>query len=404
MTSPTIDEARDVSLVGYHDLGNRPAFKLALARVDDRWLLYTGSFWHHGWSIVDVSDPEHPEYVRFVEGPSASRTAQIQVAGGTMVTSLERDVYGDTDAYDASLGGAYVWDVAEDPTNPKLLGHYRSGGNGTHRNFYAGGRYIYAAVRGAGPAQPGARPGGYLAIVDIDDPTHPTEVCRWPGEPPDPEWRPFFHGPAYVVGDRAYASFGGMLILDTSDVRAPRAISRVEFGDFGGVMGCHSAVPYPGRQLVVANGEATEEGADMRAKYVAVIDISDEADPKILSTFPYPRPSADASCRSYWTKGGRFGPHNQHHHQGHPDLFEPREHVVMTFFNAGLRIFSIADPHYPQEVAHFVAGEPTRTYGPRPRTGRVSHFEDVLVDSRGYIYCSDATQGLFVLRYDGELA
>jgi hypothetical protein len=134
-----------------------------------------------------------------------------------------------------------------------------------------------------------------------------------------------------------------------------------------------------------------------------VIDVSDEADPRILSTFPYPKPDASAAYESYWTKGGRFGPHNQHHHQGNPDLHQPSSHIAMTYFNAGLRIFSIEDPHYPEEIAHFVPSDPEHRYGPRPRSALVAHFEDVVIDNRGYIYCSDDNQGLFVLRYHGEL-
>ena len=61
-----------------------------IQRHGERWYLYLGHFWHHGWSIVDVTDPAAPELVRFVEGPAGLRTAQIQVAGGIMATGVER--------------------------------------------------------------------------------------------------------------------------------------------------------------------------------------------------------------------------------------------------------------------------------------------------------------------------
>jgi hypothetical protein len=421
MAIPTVAEARDISFVGYSDLAGHPAFKLSIQQVAGRWLLYTGSFWDSGWSIVDVTDPERPEYLRFVEGPPSVRTVQVQVAGGRMVTSLERNVGGaDTTGYEPGVGGAYIWDVAGDPLNPTLLGHYDSGGNGTHRNFYDGGRYLYATVRGLGPLPlggavvqpkgwtgpplgPEGTPEGYFSIVDLEDPTQPIEIARWPGSRDDPNARRYFHGPPYASGDRVYGSFGGMVILDVADVRKPTFISRLDFGDFGGAMGCHSAVPYPTAKLVVANTEGSEEGAKVRLKYAAVIDVSDEDDPRLLSTLPYPRAPAAALYGSYWTKGGRFGPHNQHHHQGHPDLHEPQIHAAMTWFNAGLRIYSLEDPYYPEEIAHFVPSDPERRYGSRPANGLVAHFEDIVIDKRGFIYCSDANQGLFVLRYDGEL-
>jgi hypothetical protein len=32
----------------------------------------------------------------------------------------------------------------------------------------------------------------------------------------------------------------------------------------------------------------------------------------------------------------------------------------------------------------------------------VTQFEDVLVDARGYVYCTDKNHGLFVLRVTGD--
>ncbi|GAA4959535.1 hypothetical protein HD597_012428 [Nonomuraea thailandensis] len=47
--------ARNVEVVGYTDMDHRPAFKMAVRQVRGRWYLYTGHFWHSGWSVVDVS-------------------------------------------------------------------------------------------------------------------------------------------------------------------------------------------------------------------------------------------------------------------------------------------------------------------------------------------------------------
>ena len=41
--------------------------------------------------------------------------------------------------------GFYIWSL-DDPENPRRLGHYRTGGDGTHRNYYAGGRYVHATA------------------------------------------------------------------------------------------------------------------------------------------------------------------------------------------------------------------------------------------------------------------
>lgn len=85
----TPTEQRGVSLVGFHDLDGRPAFKIAQQAVDGRRYLYLADFWTSGWSIVDVTDPADPEFVRHIDGPDNTFTLQVQVADGLLVTSLE---------------------------------------------------------------------------------------------------------------------------------------------------------------------------------------------------------------------------------------------------------------------------------------------------------------------------
>ena len=68
--------------------------------------------------------------------------------------------------------GFYIWDLA-DPENPQRLGHYKTGGKGTHRNYYAGGNYVHTT------ALPDGYDGHIYQIVDIADPANPKEVSRW---------------------------------------------------------------------------------------------------------------------------------------------------------------------------------------------------------------------------------
>jgi hypothetical protein len=79
----------NVDLLAYHDLDGRSGFKLALQEADGRFFLYIAGFWHSGWSILDVTDPEHPELLRWLDGPPNTMTIQVQVADGTMITALE---------------------------------------------------------------------------------------------------------------------------------------------------------------------------------------------------------------------------------------------------------------------------------------------------------------------------
>jgi hypothetical protein len=419
MTKPAAVEMRNMEYVGYHDLDGRPAIKFGMQVVDDRWYLYMGHLWHSGWSVLDVTDPAAPELVTFLEGPPNTWTLQMQVAEGRMVTALEQAAPGwGFDPDGPFEEGAYIWEVETDPVKPELLGHYRTGGTGTHRNFYAGGDYLYAtaATRGYMPY--------VLKIVDIADPTHPTEIGHfsWPGQEiaaSDDDLGDltgeeklsrtkhgfYLHGPAWVIGDRAYLSYGrvGVVILDVSDPRKPQLVSHVDFGDLGSGLGCHTVVPIPSRNLLVANSEAIAEGPEEGLNWTSVIDISDETSPRIMSTFPIPRPSPGLTYRDYFAKGGRFGPHNQHHGQGNPVLADLRNIIPLAYFNAGLRLFSIENPYLPEEVACFVPEDPTVRIGTKPASKLVTQVEDVVVDARGFIYCCDKNYGLFILRYTGEL-
>lgn len=413
---PSAVEQQNVSLVGYHDINDRPAFKLALQEFRGRWYLYMAHLWHSGWSIMDVTDPENPEFIDFIEGPADTWTLQIQVADGLMVTSLERPLEGWQPADGSGLDpegdyeeGIYIWDV-EQPTDPDLLGHFETAGTGTHRNFYAGGDYVYAC------SSPEEFTSHILSIVDISDPRSPEEVGRWwwPGQHRDEERDPrdelvfdvpgpiesfYFHGPAYVVDDRAYLSYGraGVVILDIADKTDPQMVSQIDFGGLGSSLGTHSVVPIHGTDYLVANSESIMEGDSESLNYTFILDISVEEQPRVISSMPLPRPKGRLPYKNYYEKGGRFGPHNQHHHQGMDCLWKPRDLLFMTYFNAGLRIFDISDPLSPKEAGYFVPSDPEKRIGALPNT-LVTQSEDVLVDSRGYIYMTHKNLGLYILK------
>jgi hypothetical protein len=391
-----------MTAIGYADLEGRPAFKLAMHRAGVRWYLYTATFWHPGLNIVEVTDPARPRFVRFIPGPANTWTLQIQIAEGRMITSLERIPPGwGGVAGEPYEEGFIVWDLA-DPEDPRPLGRFRTGGSGTHRNYFDGGRYVYAT------GLPEGYEGHILQIVDIDDPTHPVEVGRW--------WRPgqwvaggergapagtLLHGGAYVRGERAYLPYsaGGFVILDIADRTAPRLVSELPFSPpFQSFIAVHTAQPLTGRDLVVVNSEAIAENCAEPLGYAGLVDIADETRPRLCSLFPLPRPPEGAPYRNFCEKGGRFGPHNQHQWQYQDVLLHDEGLVFLTYFNAGLRVLDISDERLPREVAWFVPPDPAERRGPLPRTRLVCQSEDVLVDSRGNIYVSDKNHGVYVLR------
>jgi hypothetical protein len=392
--------AKNMRAVGYLDM--QPPFKLAIQEVDGRWYLYTGHVWVSGWSIIDVTDPTAPELLKFIEGPKNSWAGQMEIEDGKMMTALQRQPpsWGG-DPEQPFEEGFLTWDVS-DPVNPKLLSHYRTGGTGTHRLGYYGGRYAHITAGGLE---------GYTGdIYEIIDWEKNAEVSRWwvpgqrKGEPPD---RASLHGPPYVVGNLAYLPFGeaGVVMLDISDVSQPKFVGRLDFSPpFNPNIAVHSVLPLPGRELAVIMSEAIRTGCNEPLNHVSIVDISDPANPSLLSLFPLPVPPLGSSYQDFCEKGARFGPHNLNHHR-HSRFVENNENLVyVAYFNAGLRVFDISNPKLPREVAYFIPPNPEKRHGPFPPDTLALETEDVLVDKRGFIYISNTNQGLWILRLSGDQA
>ncbi|NEK58250.1 hypothetical protein GCU56_10245 [Geodermatophilus sabuli] len=404
---PAYTNSPGLEFVSYHDLEERPAFKLALHPVDGRWLLYTGHIWHNGWSVLDVTDPAAPEFRAFVEGPPNTWTLQVQVADGLLVTALEEIGGPDEERAVALWGrqrgvphdeGVLFWDLAQ-PEAPRRLGQFRTGGAGTHRNYYVGGDRAYLAANMAGYR------GNIFVSLDVSDPADPREVGRWHfpgqwiagGETPDDEH--YLHGPPYVLGDRAYVPYGraGFVILDLSVESEPRLVGRLDIGDFGSIIGVHSVLPIPERGLAVVSTEVIMEGGQDPMNLVVTVDLSDETRPRPLGHFPVPVPPAELRIADFDELGGRFGPHNIHLPHGLPWLAAVEDHVHVTYENAGLWTFDISNPRLPRVRDHFIPAAPTVRRGLLPRQ-LATQTEDVLVDARGYVYISDKNHGLFILK------
>src|SRR5262249_32303716 len=66
----------------------------------------------------------------------------------------------------------------------------------------------------------------------------------------------------------------------------------------GSTIAVHSAVPLPGRNVVVINSEALHEYCDEPASYAATVDIADESDPILMALFPNPGRRAATTPRA----------------------------------------------------------------------------------------------------------
>lgn len=395
--------ANNVQAVGYSDLNGKPAFKMSIREHNGHWYLYTGHFWDSGWSIVDVTDPTAPNVVKFISGPNNTFTLQMGLSGNIMITALEKifpNFGGNPEKpFDE---GVLIWDIS-DPVNPRKLGQFRTGGTGTHRNFYSGGRYVHLAA-----GMPGYD-GNIYVIIDISDPAQPVEAGRWwvPGQHTvegEKLYKPYvsLHGPPYVVENLAYLPYGseGIIVLDINNMSRIEEISRLSFSPpFHSQFSVHSVLPLPEKGLAYVNSEDTSYGKGP-LHHASIVDISDPSNPMLLSLFPEPVPPAEAPYRDFFEKGGWSGPHNINILQHNRDVEKQGELFYIAHFNAGLRVYSVKDPRLPVEVGYFIPPEPRKRYGPMPEGELVTQTEDVLVDRRGFIYITDKNQGLWILKYE----
>ncbi|HEV2302775.1 MAG TPA: hypothetical protein VGR91_14505, partial [Stellaceae bacterium] len=112
-----------------------------------------------------------------------------------------------------------------------------------------------------------------------------------------------------------------------------------------------------------------------------------------LAPFP-PVPNQQALCRA----GGRFGAHNIDMNRPVATSRTLKNTVVGSFFNGGVRAYSIADPSHPMEIGYVIPAPP-----PNNPTHTIQ-INDIYVDEHGLIYANDRlTGGLYVIRYTGKV-
>jgi hypothetical protein len=430
--APAAAEARDMELVGHHDLQGRSAYQPTLHARGERVLAYVG---HHagaapnpltgktepnGTSILDVTDPARPVYLAHVPGPGAGGAQMVRVCDGATLPHGARDrVYM---LRTEGNGGHAVWDVT-DPRAPYLLKTVESGLSHTHKSWWDCESGIAYLVSDGRPR--GWRSHRIMAVHDLSNPARPRFVRAFglPGQEPGATGPvpAGLHGPI-ALGKRVYLAYGtgsdGVIqILDRerllegppggrgdrfAPTRANLLYPQVGRLDMPSFWGAHTTFPVVGmrleelsrhgsgatRDFLLTVSEENYQGCSGPPQMAWLVDITDEARPFPVSTLRVPDPDG-----RFCARGGRFGPHASN------ESFAPRFYrklVFLSWFSAGVRVFDIRDPFDPREVAWFIP--------PRP-DGGVIQTNNVEVDERGYVYAVDrAGAGLHVLRLTGRAA
>ena len=398
--------------ISYSDQGGRPD---AVQVMVNRKHVYVGHMFSNGITVLDANDPRNLKPVTYwsLGQGDFTRTHQIQTANDLLLASNGANIVA-MQSYDGQRG-YFENNLADSITNRKK---FRSGlsihdiskpgelreiafleipGFGINRTFWTGGRYAYVSAHFDGYTD------HILCIVDLNNITKPEIVSRWSlpgmnraaGEKPvlGPGRRSALHH-MIVAGDRGYACWrdAGLTVHDVSDARNPKLLSHLNWSPpFPG--GTHTAVPLPGRNLVVVCDEANAEKCAKGMFHTFVLDARAPQNPVPIATLPTPRD------RDYCAAPGTFGPHNIH--ENRPGSLQSEETIFTTYNNAGVRIFDIKDQFAPKEVAYWAPPAPKKMIDPRPKVTLAAKTADIYVMPDGLMYVTDWNAGLNVLQYEG---
>jgi hypothetical protein len=290
--------------------------------------------------------------------------------------------------------GLAVYDVSK-PEAPRRIGFMEVAGGGIHRVWYVGGKWAYASVLLDGFTD------YIFMTIDMSDPAQPREAGRWwiPGmnlaAGEKPSWeatrRYGLHHPI-IHDDTAYCAWrdAGMVVLDVKDRAKPKLVVHRNWSPpYGG--GTHNCLPLPERDLLVVLDEAVLDHQEDGLKLIWVFDNRVPSNPVSISTFPTP---AEADYKS---KDGHFGPHNVH--ENRPGSFVSSSLIFATYQNAGVRVFDMSDAFAPKDVGAWVPPQPVRLADTRPNRARVIQSADVFVDAAGLIYVTDYNAGLYIVEF-----
>src|SRR5882724_1709367 len=437
-------EAQNMRLVGMSDLQARSAYQPTIHRQGDRYIAYighhggtpdvpkpinklTGQAEFNGTSILDVTDPANPKYLKHIpglEGNYEDGGAQmVRVCDGK---SLPKGDPAKTYMLRVFGGRAHeVWDTT-DPANPKLLSRIGAALKDTHKNWWECDTGIAYLVSGL----PDWRTRRMTQVYDLSDPARPLLIRNFglPGQQPGASGPvpTELHGPISTgaKGNRVYLGYGtnkdGILqIVDRAKLLSgpreptPESLLAPQVGRFNlsSMNGAHTTLPVIGIEMaefakdkggnrrdfvVVVNESLVNECLEPR-QMAFIVDITDEKQPVGVSTFNVPEVGGN-----FCSRGGRFGSHSASENQ--PPMYAGRT-VFMAWFNAGVRAVDIRDPFHPREFCYYIPATTDRTDkrcvkaadgGERCKVAIQTNNLDV--DDRGYIYIVDrANTGMHIL-------
>ena len=233
-----VKESHNMNWLGHNDLQGRTAYQPTLQTYPNGKVYafvghFAGTMFNpitgvnetNGTSIVDVTQPTAPKYVKHIPGAGSQ---MVRVCNGTTgVLGTTGQVYMlRNNGSGGGNGKQEVWNVT-DPTSPVLLSTPVTNTTATHKSYWECDTGVAYIVAGQNPLTGSATPDGWFAtgsdqhikVFDLIDPAHPIYIRDYGlvGQnhpPPNPSAPSGIHGPISVttlfgtVHNRVYGAYG----------------------------------------------------------------------------------------------------------------------------------------------------------------------------------------------------
>lgn len=440
-------EAKNMRLVGMNDLQARSAYQPTIQKQGDRYIAYighhggtpdipkpmnpvTGQAEFNGTSILDVTDPKKPKYLKHLPGLEGNYEAgggqMVRICAGATLPKADKSKF-----YMLRVFGGQaheIWDVTA-PENPTLITRIEAGKD-THKNWWECDTGIAFLVSGAKDW----RVNRMTQVYDLSDPAKPVFIRNFglPGQQPGATGPvpADLHGAISTgpSGNRVYIGYGtnkgGVLQIIDRDklINGPKEptvenlkypeVARLDMMPFNGAHTTFPMLKMPiaefakdkdgkTRDIVMIVDEQILNECTEPRQLVWFVDVTVETKPMVISNFQVPEKSGN-----FCDRGGRFGSHSSNESMA-PVYFQ--KVAFIAYFNAGVRAIDVRDPYHPTEIGYFI---PSITKNTDKRCIKVDgkdrckvaiQSNNVETDDRGYVYLVDrANTGLHILELTPE--
>jgi hypothetical protein len=356
-------------------------------------------------AIVDISDPSAPAVVGEIglpfEGLAGMSSRELRAFGDRLVVM---NLQCSPSLHGCASGAGEVenlrfFDITN-PREPAVIGTYTVQGTpqfprSPHEFFLwrdpndAARVLVYLAAPG-------------VPSLEIIDATTATNLLRWDpykdGGVPRGGGDNILHSISVSFdGKTAYLSHQttGLFAVDLTGFPTLAPLTAAAQALKFGAMGPHSAVPVPGRNLLVTTEEVypTPFGAGCPWGHLRMVDIADTSRPMLLGE--YKLPENDPACAAD-APATAFTAHN---------ATVTHDLALVTWYAGGLQAVDISNPANPTQLAEF-RPEPLSTVAVEDPGlgGNPIEMWSYPIIKDGLIYVVDVRNGLYVLRYSGRWA